>query len=367
MSVEFAFAALSDVGRERTENQDAFGSTSVDGVDFYIVCDGMGGHAGGSTASRLGVSTIEEKLALAKGPVPARLVEALEEANSVIFNKAQRNRELRGMGTTVVVLAADPETGRCWIAHVGDSRIYRLRGSAIEQLTRDHTMVQRLIDDGILEPEAAENHPNANVISRSLGGREAVEVEARVNPIKLESGDVFVLCSDGLHGLVSEQEIARTVCELEPDQAARRLVDRANEEGGPDNITVEIVVVGDRPAPIEEYSIVRPPLGEGAKRRLREREEAEQRAREEALAVTAPLENPDSAAEVQDAVPTEVRAVVAAEPGSGDDESTVRYAPVAIGLLLAALAVALYALVNVARGDAPDESPPADVVESDQH
>ncbi len=277
MSRKLTFAPQTDVGRERSENQDAFGSKHLDGLDFYIVCDGMGGHAGGSTASKLGIATIEDQLEQLDLEPEERIKAAIEAANAAIFETALYNRKLRGMGTTVVVLGIDHQADVGYIAHVGDSRIYRVRGDVMQRMTRDHTMVQRLVDDGILAPEDAENHPNANVISRSLGGHPAVEVELGPETLDLLEGDIFVLCSDGLSGLVSEKEIARVVTTMEPPEAAHHLIDRANQEGGHDNITVEIIRIGDQPEAVHDFQIVHPPRGPTTEE-LIERSERMQRA-----------------------------------------------------------------------------------------
>ena len=259
MALKLSFESKSDVGLERSENQDFFGSYLGDDASFYIVCDGMGGHAGGSTASRVGVMTIEEKLKERVDlSVPDRVVHAIESANSAIFAMARNKPTLRGMGTTVVMVAVEHDTQLAWMAHVGDSRGYLLRGEEFHRLTRDHTMVQRLVDDGILSEEDAENHPNANIISRSLGSRDSVEVELCAEPIAVQNGDMFLLCSDGLYGLVSEQEMGETTASQPPADAVVRLVQRACEEGGHDNITVEIVVVGDQPAAAPNIRVIKP-------------------------------------------------------------------------------------------------------------
>ena len=268
MARNITFEARTDVGRERSENQDWFGSSRQESVEFFIVCDGMGGHAGGSTASRLAVKTIEESLAEPGGNPDERMEQALQAANRAIFTMSMERRELRGMGTTAVILAINHDEDTAHLTHVGDSRIYRLRGGVFQRMTRDHTMVQRLVDEGIITEEEAENHPNSNVISRSLGGHASVDVEHAPERLPLEEGDVFLLCSDGLSGLIREDEMARLLSSLPEDAAAERLIERANEEGGYDNITVEVVRIGDRPEPhTGDFEIVHPPRGPSARER----------------------------------------------------------------------------------------------------
>lgn len=253
MSLDLTIASKTDVGVERSENQDACGQRRIDDYDVCVVCDGMGGHAGGSTASKLAVETILDAFEnLSDEPqVEERLRQAIETANGTVHQRANDEPSLRGMGTTVVALVFDHESEHAVVAHVGDSRIYRLRDGVVQRMTKDHTMVQRLVDDGLLSPEAAENHPKSNVISRSLGGREFVEVELGAHQLDTKEGDVWLLCSDGLHGLVGEAEIGQTMGNVAPDDAVAQLVERANEEGGHDNVTVQIALVGQLPEPDE--------------------------------------------------------------------------------------------------------------------
>lgn len=264
-TVKLTLEALTDVGVERAENQDACGSTRVGNLDFFYVCDGMGGHRGGSTASTLAVEVLTEALSRAEGTVEARMQSAIEAANLAIFELAKKRRDLNGMGTTLVMVAIDHDAGTAHVAHVGDSRAYRLHGDLYQRITKDHTWVQRLVDDGVLTPEGAENHPHSNVIARSLGGRPDVEIEFTDVHEAPAEGDVFLLCSDGLYGLVKEPEVVRMLADLEPPAAARALVDRANALGGHDNVTVQLVYVGERAEALETYRFAHPPNGYGHK------------------------------------------------------------------------------------------------------
>ncbi len=334
MRLKLTFAPLSDVGRERSENQDAFGSSSLEGLDFFIVCDGMGGHRGGSTASHLGVAQLEHFLASSDLPVVERMVKGLQGANFAIFEKARRERELSGMGTTAVVLGVEHETKTAYYGHVGDSRLYRVRGDEIRQLTRDHTFVQRLVDDGILEPDAAESHPQSNVIIRSLGGQADVEVEVGDTPLHLEEGDIFLICSDGLHGLVHEQEIAQTITTLPPVEAAQRLIDRANEEGGHDNITVELILVGERAAPVpDEFVHLRPTPAPGTRLAIQAEQEA---------AAAAPVSEEAAAAARRAEAPTEAMAYI--PPRQSKNAGAIVVVAVVIAIVL--VGAALFAAVR---------------------
>ena len=248
-----------DVGLVRSENQD-FGTlttpqeerASSAGGRLLIVADGMGGHRGGATASRLAAETVKTQyLASGASDVPSALRDALARANARIFAEAQSNAELRGMGTTTSALAV--REGKGWFAHVGDSRIYLVRDDEIRQLTDDHSLVASMVREGLLTAKEAETHPRRNVLQRSIGVSEDVEIDVR-GPIDVKEGDTFILCSDGLHGLVREPEL-KEVARLPIDEAADEFVKRALERGAPDNVTVIVARVekaGDLDATLVE-------------------------------------------------------------------------------------------------------------------
>ena len=235
-------ALRTDVGLVRSENQDFGTYTSPaeekdahPGGRLLVVADGMGGHRGGATASRLAGETVKTQyLGSETEDVGDALRDSLQRANSRIFQEAQANPDLRGMGTTTSALAIRDENG--WFAHVGDSRIYRVRGNAIEQLTDDHSLVATMVREGLLTTKEAETHPRRNVLQRSMGVAEDVEVDVK-GPFDVQEGDTFILCSDGLHGLVKEDEMLE-VAKQAIDAAADEFVKRALERGAPDNVTV---------------------------------------------------------------------------------------------------------------------------------
>lgn len=247
-SKTFATAAASDVGMRRSSNQDSFAVIVADDREQWersghllIVADGMGAHAAGELASRLSVELVPHHYAkLNRGDAPAALLRAMEETNQEIYRRGQANPEFRSMGTTTSVLAILP-IGAV-IAHVGDSRIYRLRGSTLEQLTFDHSLVWEVRASNKLNPDAnwAVNIPK-NVITRSLGPSASVEVDLE-GPFPLQRGDRFLLCSDGLSGQLSDEEIGVLLGTPDLNLAVRAMIDLANLRGGPDNITV---VVGE--------------------------------------------------------------------------------------------------------------------------
>jgi protein phosphatase len=235
-----------DVGLVRSENQDFGAYTSADesttgpGGRLMIVADGMGGHRGGATASRLATETIKQQyLGSETADVAAALMNSLTQANARVFSESQHNHDLRGMGTTMSALVI--RDGHAWYGHVGDSRIYLVRGEEIRQITEDHSLVATMVREGLLTSEEAENHPRRNVLQRSLGVAEQVEADVR-GPFEVQEGDVFILCSDGLHGLVKSDEM-RSVARLPIAQAASEFVQRALERGAPDNVTVIVARV----------------------------------------------------------------------------------------------------------------------------
>jgi protein phosphatase len=236
-----------DVGLVRSENQD-FGMyttpseerQSHPGGRLLIVADGMGGHRGGATASRLAGETVKAQyLGSDTTDVATALRQSLSRANARIYTEAQANPELRGMGTTTSVLAVRGDHG--WLAHVGDSRIYLVRGDEIQQLTDDHSLVATMVREGLLTSQEAETHPRRNVLQRSMGVAEDVEIDVR-GPITLREGDTFILCSDGLHGVVKEPEL-KEIAALSIEDAADEFLKRALERGAPDNVTVIVARV----------------------------------------------------------------------------------------------------------------------------
>ena len=231
-----------DVGLVRSENQDLGSLTTPDeekdhpaGGRLLIVADGMGGHRGGATASRLAAETVKAQyLGSETADIAVALKDSLTRANARIFSEAQANPDLRGMGTTTSALVI---RGRqAWFAHVGDSRIYLCRGEEIRQLTDDHSLVASMVREGLLTQKEAEVHPRRNVLQRSMGVAEDVEIDIR-GPFGIQEGDVFILCSDGLHGLVKEDEL-KEIARLQIQNAADEYIRRALERGAPDNVTV---------------------------------------------------------------------------------------------------------------------------------
>ena len=246
-------AGRSDAGRVRRRNEDAF----VLDPPLFAVADGMGGAQAGEVASRLAAGAFREYRDADALEPEERLQAIIQEANRRIYERAQADAEVSGMGTTVT--AALLTGGRVIIGHVGDSRAYRLRGGRLEQLTEDHSLVGDLMRSGRLTPEEAEAHPQRSVITRALGTDPQVDVDTIV--VEAAPGDVFLLCSDGLTTMLPDEVIAGTVeAAASVDEAVRELVRGANRGGGEDNITVvAFEVAGDEA--IEETLAAAPPVG----------------------------------------------------------------------------------------------------------
>lgn len=235
-------AARSDIGKRRSENQDAYGFVRAKNYDLFLVADGMGGAKGGATASAIAADVITKGAADESSNITEdSLRYVIERANAIIFHEGRKNDQLTGMGTTVVVVVVCE--GKALVAHVGDSRIYRYRQDNFELLTRDHTLVKELIDSGAISPAQAENHPIAHMLTRSLGPTAAVQVESRLLEEPLVAGDRFLLCCDGLYNLVKDQEIAEYIKNPDLQQIADSLIALANQRGGTDNITVQVIEV----------------------------------------------------------------------------------------------------------------------------
>jgi serine/threonine protein phosphatase PrpC len=228
-------AALTDVGREREGNEDSFLALPP----LFVVADGMGGAEAGEVASQTAVETFEE--AAAAGGLPDSLEATVEEANARIHAMAEEDRSRAGMGCTVT--ASVVAGGRLAVAHVGDSRLYRLRGDAFEQLTDDHSLVGGLVRLGQLTPQEAEEHPQRSVILRAVGVEPTVEVD--VFHHEIEPDDVYLGCSDGLTGMVRDEVIAETLRMFSGlTEAAEMLIELANAAGGRDNITAVLFRIG---------------------------------------------------------------------------------------------------------------------------
>lgn len=243
-------ASLSDVGCLREQNEDSVGYWG-DELDrkgvLAVVADGMGGYEGGQEASRLAVETVCQSYAASASDPQSALLSALQLAHERIQEYAREHPALIGMGTTCTALAVTG--GKLYFAHIGDSRLYLVRGSVISRLSRDHSYVNRLVENGLIRAEEAETHPQRHILIAALGVGAEIVPDCPEQPWQLQKDDTMVLCSDGLWGSVSDKEIQKAVISFSPTRACRQLVDLAKERGGPDNITVQILRMTADPAP----------------------------------------------------------------------------------------------------------------------
>lgn len=238
-----AFGAT-DTGRVRQGNQDSFVVQQLSGgAVLAVVCDGMGGEAGGNIASRNAVNIISQHVSsnyrevYDSNSVRNMLLSAVAVANALVYEMAQKNESLKGMGTTVVACVV--KNGCAHILHAGDSRAYHLSGGEVHSVTRDHSVVQMMVEKGELTPEEARDHPKKHYITRALGV--AKTLDADYGETELSAGEMILICTDGLTNHLSDRELAQYLLQDEPEQAPQRLIDRANEMGGYDNITAVVL------------------------------------------------------------------------------------------------------------------------------
>ena len=234
-------AFRTDVGKVRANNQDA--PIVSEKLRLYGVADGMGGHKGGEVASTSARDDLLRELE-GKTPSVAALSGAIEEVNRQIYHQQDHDDALTGMGTTLSVLWMSDNF--VYIGHVGDSRVYLLRDGEFRQMTLDHSLVEQLVREGVLTEEEAQNHPMRNIITRAIGTDESVEVDVVVE--ERRKGDLWLACSDGLHGLVDDRQMRDALRQYAPEKAADVLLKAALDAGGRDNVTLVIVHDGEEPA-----------------------------------------------------------------------------------------------------------------------
>ncbi len=236
--------AKSDVGKIREKNEDYYEiSNSLDEVQLYILADGMGGASGGEIASKLAVQKAKKyilnnfkDIEKDKDSIIQLVASSMEYANMCVYEEAQKNAELEGMGTTLEIALI--YNNKVFIGHIGDSRIYRIRKAFIRKLTQDHSYVQKLVKDGTITQEQAEKHPQKNILLKVLGCNAFIEPDVMVKGFLKD--DILVMCSDGLSNMVAQDDIYK-MASKDIEQATIELVNKANENGGFDNITVVII------------------------------------------------------------------------------------------------------------------------------
>lgn len=240
MSLKVRYQARTDRGLVRPKNEDAY--VADEESSLFIVCDGLGGHAAGEVASSMAADILRKELHRPNGIPRERLKSALDLANQAILVRQQEDSRFAGMGTTVSALwFALASQDEAWIGHVGDSRIYRLRNSELEQLTEDHSPIFRMFKEGKLSKEDLRRHPQKNLIERSLG--QSPELQKDIFSITVKMGDRFLLCSDGLTDLISDEEIRELLARKSWNELSDHLVQAAKNQGGFDNVTLIITEI----------------------------------------------------------------------------------------------------------------------------
>ncbi len=260
--LEITFVKGTDVGRARDHNEDYLDAFSPPDPtqrrqkgDLFIVADGMGGHQAGDVASQTAVNVIShEYYANPDTDVRAALTSAIKKANAFIYQEAEQDPSRAGMGTTVV--AAVIRGRELYLANVGDSRAYLMRGNKVQQATRDHSFVAEQVRAGLLTVDEARAHPQRNVITRALGSRPEVKVDTYSG--ELQAGDVLLLCTDGLSEYVHEDDMQTILGQYPPEEAVPRMIALANSRGGSDNISTIVIQVGPRPLPVRTQPLTAP-------------------------------------------------------------------------------------------------------------
>jgi serine/threonine protein phosphatase PrpC len=258
--IRIDYFGRSDRGRVRKTNEDFFAGERIKENEYlFVVADGMGGHRAGDVASRLGTQHFVrqyKKLRNKKNPIMDSMNQALEKANNLILAKAATDPRKRGMGTTFSAVVISGMNA--YIVHVGDSRIYLIRGDEIIKLTTDHTFVGKMLEEGRITEAEARDHPQKNILYMSLGARKTFEPEIK-EQLDIEESDIFMMCSDGLNNMVSDNTIKEYLLSFNTHEAVEELIQLANDNGGTDNITIQVIHVEKtrEPAKTEPIPIVK--------------------------------------------------------------------------------------------------------------
>ena len=240
---QFRSHSITDVGRVRQNNEDSLIDSPKSGL--FGVCDGLGGHAAGEVASAIASRTITEEIEKASGPAPEALRECLELANQRILKNQMENPLMRGMGTTVSVVWISGEHDQVWVLHLGDSRIYHLHDGSISQVTDDHSPVYKLYQQGDLTKDQIRQHPQKNLLERSLGITSTIDPD--IFELKVAAEDRLLICTDGLSDALLDSEIESLLKDHALAEAGNELVAESNRRGGLDNITIAQVQIVETP------------------------------------------------------------------------------------------------------------------------
>ncbi len=238
--MKFKYVTLTDTGLKRTENEDSFGVYDVEGGLLVVVCDGLGGNKAGEIASKLAVQTIAKTFQdLTDTEYLERIKASILEANKVVVEESNKDFDRKGMATTVETLFLKDDTA--YWGHVGDSRIYCLKGDKLKQLSKDHSLVQKLIDEGYLTLKEAENHPNKNIIMRALGDSDSLEIDISKLKINTKEKIRFFMCTDGVTTVVQNDELESILSNDNPHYISEVIANLVEKRGAPDNYTFVII------------------------------------------------------------------------------------------------------------------------------
>ena len=239
--MKFSYATQSDVGLKRSDNEDHIGVFELNEGLLVVVCDGLGGNKAGDIASKLAVKTVEESFRnLTDKDILERIKHSILDANKMVVYESNKDFDMKGMATTVEVLFLQNDTA--YWGHVGDSRIYYLKNDKLIQLSKDHSLVQKLVDEGYLTLKEAENHPNKNIIMRALGDSASIEVDLSKLKISPKDNGKFFVCTDGVTGVVNDSELEQILQNPDLDSIVQQLSVLVEDRGAPDNFS--FVVIG---------------------------------------------------------------------------------------------------------------------------
>ncbi|MCL5028817.1 MAG: Stp1/IreP family PP2C-type Ser/Thr phosphatase [Bacteroidetes bacterium] len=242
--MQYIHISLSKIGLKRLDNEDAFGIFNIEDGLLAIVCDGLGGNKAGEVASQLTVKTIADVFMQFQNiDFLERIKQAIVEANRTVHEKSSNEIEFNGMATTVEVLFLKDDTA--YWGHVGDSRIYNLKNGKLKQLTKDHSLVQKLIDEGYLTLKEAENHPNKNIIMRALGDSHTIDIDLSKQKLNSKDEVKFFICTDGVTSVLSDSDIQEILRNKDPELISNKLSELIEERGAPDNYTFVLITKTD--------------------------------------------------------------------------------------------------------------------------
>jgi protein phosphatase len=242
--MQFKYTSLSEIGLKRLDNEDSFGVFKIEDGLLAVVCDGLGGNKAGEIASQLTVNTIREVFTQVKNiDYLERIKQAIQKANHEVLEKSSKESALNGMATTVEVLYLN-EDNAYW-GHIGDSRIYNLKNNKLKQLTKDHSLVQKLVDEGYLTLREAERHPNKNIIMRALGDNPDIEIDLSKQKLHARDEYKFFICSDGVTAVVSDSELQELLRLKDINSISTKLSQVILERGAPDNYTFVLITKTD--------------------------------------------------------------------------------------------------------------------------